>query len=79
MSKKIAVLGGGISGLAAAWNLARNRVPANVVLYEASSRTGGWLESKKCPGGGLQEYGPRSIRVSQSEQASLTTLDMVLL
>ena len=77
MSRKIAVLGGGISGLAAAWNLVRCRVPAQVVLYEGSHRVGGWLESSVSPGGGIQELGPRSIRVVKSEVSSWTTLDMV--
>jgi len=76
-SRKIAVLGGGISGLAAAWNLARCRVPAQVVLYEGSNRVGGWLESNVTPGGGIQELGPKSIRMEKSHVCSRTTLDMV--
>ena len=79
MSRKVAVLGGGLSGLSAAWNLAKRRVPAQVVLYEGSSRVGGWLHSNEAPGGGIQELGPRSIRMAKNEQSSWTTLDMVKL
>lgn len=74
-SYRVAVLGGGISGLAAAWNIARSRVPVQVVLYEGSSRLGGWLKSWVTPGGGVLELGPRSIRTN--EAAAMTTMDLV--
>ena len=75
MHNRIAVLGGGISGLAAAWNIARSLVPAQVVLFESSDRLGGWLRSEHTPGGGVFELGPRSIR--SNEAAAMTTLDLV--
>jgi len=46
--KKIAILGGGIAGLTAAYELARlNKVGANIeaVLFEASNRLGGIIET----------------------------------
>jgi cyclopropane-fatty-acyl-phospholipid synthase len=39
--KKVAVVGGGVSGLSAAWHLAVNAPNAEVVLFEASDRLGG--------------------------------------
>ncbi|KAJ9050886.1 hypothetical protein DSO57_1009996 [Entomophthora muscae] len=62
--KKVVVLGGGISGLAAAWRLAK-RAPKDklhVTLLEASPRAGGWLKTKPVPGVGIFECGPRSLR-----------------
>ncbi|RUS24449.1 protoporphyrinogen oxidase [Jimgerdemannia flammicorona] len=74
VSHQIAVLGGGISGLSAAYYLSQN-VPATtkIVLFEGSKRVGGWIESKRVgtcgpekgkPGneGVLFELGPRSLR-----------------
>src|SRR5271157_492329 len=54
----VAVLGGGITGLCAAWHLARARVP--VVLIEASGRVGGAIESIHRDGW-LHESGPNSV------------------
>jgi protoporphyrinogen/coproporphyrinogen III oxidase len=56
--KKAAIIGGGISGLAAAWYL-RDRF--DVVLFEKEARLGGWIQSEKS-GGFLFEKGPRSLR-----------------
>lgn len=57
---KIAILGGGISGLSAAWEL-NKRVPhAEVVLLEKESRLGGWIETKQS-GPFLFERGPRTF------------------
>eukprot|EP00116_Pleurobrachia_bachei_P000399 sb/3460661/ len=58
---KISVLGGGISGLVAAYNLSLNP-NAHVILYEASSRFGGWIETSRTGSGGLIELGPHSLR-----------------
>ena len=40
-ARLVAVVGSGISGLAAAWHLARSSQPARVVLYEADGHFGG--------------------------------------
>ena len=82
MVKKIAVLGGGVSGLTAAWNLARKGV-ANVgsqpqleiALYEASNRVGGWIKSERSQEGAVFELGPRSLRTAGV--AGKTSLELV--
>ncbi|XP_072767190.1 protoporphyrinogen oxidase [Anoplolepis gracilipes] len=56
------VLGGGISGLSAAYYAANNARNSAVILLEASSRVGGWIQSKTSPTGAIFEQGPRTIR-----------------
>lgn len=61
----VAVLGGGITGLAAAYYLTRELPHAKVTIYEAQDRLGGWLDSKRVPvhdGTVLFEAATRSIR-----------------
>uniref|UniRef100_A0A493TJD3 Amine oxidase domain-containing protein n=1 Tax=Anas platyrhynchos platyrhynchos TaxID=8840 RepID=A0A493TJD3_ANAPP len=60
MPRTVAVLGGGISGLAACYHLAR--APQPVVLLEASGRLGGWLQSTRTEDGAVFEHGPRGVR-----------------
>ncbi|KAK8178436.1 hypothetical protein BC567DRAFT_161192 [Phyllosticta citribraziliensis] len=65
--KKIAVLGGGITGLTTAYYLSKSLPNATITIYEASGRFGGWLQSKrvKVPDGGgfvTFEQGPRTLR-----------------
>jgi oxygen-dependent protoporphyrinogen oxidase len=43
--KRIAILGGGMAGVAAAYFLARSNAEADVTLYEASPRLGGIVET----------------------------------
>ncbi len=40
-TKKIAIVGGGVSGLSAAWHLTKNAPNAEVVLFESADRLGG--------------------------------------
>lgn len=47
-TRRVAVVGGGITGLAAAWELERNGV--DVVVFEATDRVGGKLEQSSVPG-----------------------------
>jgi oxygen-dependent protoporphyrinogen oxidase len=54
----VAVIGGGITGLTAAFTLQRSGVP--VVLYEAGSRVGGVIQSVRRDGF-LAEFGPNTI------------------
>lgn len=44
-ASEVAIVGGGISGLAAAWELTRNRLPFH--LFEASARLGGVIETQR--------------------------------
>ena len=60
-----AVIGGGITGLTAAWQLAQDAQCTGVTLYEKSPRLGGWLESETVPvegGKEVFENGPRTLR-----------------
>lgn len=77
-AKNIAVLGGGITGLTAAFELARTIPHATVTLWEKSQRLGGWLDSEivEVPGGEvLFEWGARSFRVP--ERGGLATANLV--
>lgn len=68
MASRVAVLGGGVSGLTAAWNLLRSKIAASgpggleVILYEASERVGGWVRSDRSNEGAVFELGTRSLR-----------------
>jgi protoporphyrinogen/coproporphyrinogen III oxidase len=55
--RKIVVIGGGITGLAAAFRLSELHTACRVLLLEADSRTGGVLRSET-HGAYLAEYGP---------------------
>ncbi|KAK3695084.1 hypothetical protein B0T22DRAFT_417573 [Podospora appendiculata] len=46
-SGSIAVLGGGLTGLATAWYLTRYVPNAKITIYEASDRLGGWIDTKE--------------------------------
>ncbi|MBI3853004.1 MAG: protoporphyrinogen oxidase [Verrucomicrobia bacterium] len=56
--KTVAIIGGGITGLTAAFQLRQKSIP--VMLYEAGSRVGGVIQSISRDGY-LAEYGPNSI------------------
>ena len=68
MSKKVAVIGGGISGLSAAYRLMKDGV--DVVLYEKNERAGGAIHTGK-EDGYLFEHGPNSTMNSNDEIDSL--------
>lgn len=72
---RVVVLGGGISGLAASWRVAKSVQGARVTLIEAGERTGGWIRSYKSPNGAILEAGPRSIRVTGN--AAKSTMGLV--
>ena len=74
----IAVLGGGITGLASAYFLSRDLPNATITLIEASSRLGGWLHSRTVDigsGNVIFEQGPRNLRPTKPN--GLVTLDLV--
>lgn len=56
--RRVAVIGGGIAGLSAAWRLRQAGV--EVVLFESSSRPGGWIHTTERDGY-LLEWGPHSV------------------
>lgn len=68
------ILGGGISGLSAAYYAINDVRLSSVVLLEASSRLGGWVRSRKSPSGATFEQGPRTIRL---DKAGINTLNLV--
>jgi oxygen-dependent protoporphyrinogen oxidase len=78
--KHITVLGGGLTGLTAAYRLAERLPSTEVVLLEATQRLGGWVDSQRYPiqytsdgkdirGEIVLEGGPRSIRPRGSRGA----------
>lgn len=71
------ILGGGISGLTAAWYLARNAPSSTkITLLEASNRFGGWIQSTRVGEERiLFEQGPRTLR--PSGLGAYIILDMV--
>jgi len=75
---KIAILGGGITGLASAHYLTRLLPHAEVTIYEGGDRLGGWLRSKhvQVKGGNVVfEQGPRTLR--PHSPTGMVTLEMV--
>ena len=83
MVTRVAVLGGGVSGLTAASNLLRRKAvfsgsSLEVVLYEGSSRVGGWVRSELTSEGAVLEVGTRSLRsVGIPGRASLELVRLV--
>jgi oxygen-dependent protoporphyrinogen oxidase len=61
MPKAYAIIGGGISGLTVAYRLKKHDPAAHIRLFEQSSRTGGWIDTRSIDGF-LLEMGPRSLR-----------------
>lgn len=61
----IAVLGGGITGLTAAYDLSRAFPSIPITLYESAPQVGGWVSSVRVPvekGTVIFESGPRTLR-----------------
>ncbi|KAJ8670684.1 hypothetical protein QAD02_001943 [Eretmocerus hayati] len=70
-----AILGGGISGLSAAYYCLENPKLESIILYEASNRLGGWIKSITSASGVIFEKGPRTIR--PTGPAGENTLELV--
>lgn len=62
---RVLILGGGISGLSAAWFLKRKNPHAQITLLEKTDRLGGWIATQR-ENGYLQEKGPRTFSSSRS-------------
>ena len=63
---KVAVLGGGVSGLSVAWGLLRaGAAGCSVAVFERTGRCGGWIHSKRTEQGAVLETGPRSMRPAE--------------
>lgn len=61
----VAILGGGITGLACAYYLSRHLPNIKITLLEGSARLGGWLNTETINVGNgniIFEQGPRSLR-----------------
>ncbi|XP_032373580.1 protoporphyrinogen oxidase isoform X2 [Etheostoma spectabile] len=71
----VAVLGGGIGGLAASYYLCKSPQVTKVLVLESSSRLGGWLRSTRRSDGAVFEHGPRGIRPAGA--VGRNTLNMV--
>lgn len=72
-SADVLVLGGGVSGLSAAWGLMRAGL--RVTLLEARNRPGGVIRSRR-DGGWLEEAGPNTLAVSPQLHAVLRDLGL---
>jgi len=66
----VAIVGGGITGLTAAFRLRQQNIP--VTLYEASDRVGGAVRTI-CENGFMAEYGPNTILETSPKIAALIT------
>ncbi|KAF8476898.1 hypothetical protein BDZ91DRAFT_843646 [Kalaharituber pfeilii] len=76
--KSVAVLGGGITGLATAFYISKRAPGIPITIYEAGPRLGGWLTSKhiRTPDGRiLFQGGPKTIRTSGV--SFLSTIQMI--
>ncbi|XP_059194622.1 protoporphyrinogen oxidase [Centropristis striata] len=73
--RTIAVLGGGVGGLAASYYLCKSPQVTKVIVLESSSRFGGWLQSTRRSDGAVFEHGPRGIRPAGA--VGRNTLNMV--
>lgn len=63
VTSRVTVLGGGISGLSAAYYLAKtHKDPSKITVVESSPRFGGWMHSIRSETGAIFEQGPRSLR-----------------
>lgn len=65
--ERIAILGGGVTGLASAYFISQEFPNAKIIIFEAGKETGGWVKSRRLdvPGSDknvLFELGPRTLR-----------------
>lgn len=78
-ARNIAVLGGGITGLATAFELSRTVPGAKITIYETAKRLGGWMDSEIVPVDGGEvvfEWGPRTLRHT-GDGSGVATVNLV--
>lgn len=71
---KIAIIGGGVAGLSAAWELEKSRragAPTEYRLFEREPRLGGVIRTDRLPDGSLLEAGPDSFLTEKPWAAAL--------
>jgi len=73
--KSVAILGGGISGLSAAYYFACLSPKTRITLFESSSRLGGWIQTQTVNGVKF-ELGPRTLRPEKNVVELLKKLDL---
>ncbi len=81
--KAIAVIGGGITGLSAAFHLSKRFPNARITLFEKTNRLGGWINSRHVrvsDGNGHNaticlEAGPRTLRPNSKAIMELVSLE----
>lgn len=71
----VAIVGGGISGLSAAYFLQRCHPHLSTILIESRPRLGGWIQTITLPSGQTYEAGPRCLRLRG--EAALATADLI--
>ncbi|KAL6247275.1 oxygen-dependent protoporphyrinogen oxidase [Rhinocladiella similis] len=79
-ANNIAILGGGVTGLTTAWNLAKRIPNAKITIYERNHSLGGWVDSEQVKvkdGDVLFEWGPRTLRPALTGSGR-ATVDLVL-
>ncbi|XP_044757196.1 protoporphyrinogen oxidase [Coccinella septempunctata] len=69
------ILGGGISGLSAAFYLCKKIPPNTISIWEASKRTGGWIQTHKTDTGILFEQAARTLR--PRSETGTNTLNLI--
>ena len=73
-SRRIAVVGGGIAGLTAAYTAAgaarEAGLPISITLFEASARLGGKIRTERASDGARLEFGPDSFLAAAKPAAS---------
>lgn len=62
---RVFIVGGGITGLSAAWFLKKQHPSAHITLFEKEARLGGWIRTSQ-EGGYLFEKGPRTFPIGRS-------------
>lgn len=75
MTRKVVILGAGISGLAVAWYLKqKERAEVEIIVLEKSRRVGGWIQTVQSSGF-LFEKGPRSCRTQGNGRITLELVE----